>query len=72
MSSRHWYICFGVNIQPGDGYPPSFSYNHGDDWSAFVWDACAQDTEQQDGFGLPGAHDCGTEGAIATTTAYLG
>jgi len=99
--SKHWYIYFGVNTQPGDSYPPqpaamelgadhstvsdprrtgadsftltiTFSYNHGDDWSTFVWDACAQDTEQQDGFGLPGSHSCGTESAIPTTTPYLG
>ncbi len=50
----------------------TLSYNRGSDATSFVWWACSQDTEGQDGLGLPGSHGCGTESVIPTSTPYLG
>jgi hypothetical protein len=50
----------------------TLSYNRGSDATSFVWWPCSQDTEGQDGLGLPGSHGCGTESVIPTSTPYLG
>ena len=38
----------------------SYSYTVGTDASSAYWDICTQDTEAQDGVGLPGPQRCGS------------
>jgi hypothetical protein len=45
------------------------SLNHA--YTALYWLACSQDTEAQDGLGLPGSHGCGAE-RVANGNEYLG
>jgi serine/threonine-protein kinase len=48
-----------------------FSYRLGNHQGQFNWLACYQDTESQDGIGLPGYHGCGNDSA-SSTGEYIG
>jgi len=51
----------------------TYHYDRGTDASEATWWACAPDTEEQDGLGLPGSHGCGTLTSVTVaTTKYLG
>ena len=63
----------GVRKLSGNSYSYSitFTYSDGNDASSALWDSCQQDTEAQDGLGLPGSHGCG-QARLSATSGYLG
>jgi hypothetical protein len=57
-----------------DSYSPTINdnYNWGNHaYTALYWLACSENTEAQDGLGLPGSHGCGAE-RVANGNEYLG
>jgi serine/threonine-protein kinase len=58
-----------------DSFTMTITYHYTRDTNASeaTWWACAPDTEEQDGLGLPGPHGCGTLTSVTVaTTKYLG
>jgi hypothetical protein len=53
------------------GLTITFSFRIGNHAYSWNWSACAKDTEAQDGIGLPGPHDCGSQ-RVRASAAYLG
>jgi hypothetical protein len=49
----------------------TFSFRIGNDAYYWDWTTCTQDTEAQDGIGLPGHHGCGDQ-RVLDTAPYLG
>jgi serine/threonine protein kinase len=76
----HWLLLGG-----GDGHVTAsrrisadefsetvtFSFRIGDDAYSWDWTTCVEDTEAQDGIGLPGHHGCGDE-RVLESASYLG
>jgi serine/threonine protein kinase len=50
----------------------TFTFRIGNDAYNWNWNACSQDTEAEDGIGLPGHHGCGDQRIPDSTTNYLG
>ncbi len=53
------------------GFTVSFSFRIGTSAYAWNWSACAQDTEAENGLGLPGHHGCGDR-RLPAAQAYTG
>jgi serine/threonine-protein kinase len=49
----------------------TFTFDIGSDAYNWNWTSCSQDTESQDGMGLPGHHDCGSV-SVLVSDRYLG
>ena len=49
----------------------TFTFDIGSDAYNWNWTSCNQDTESQDGMGLPGHHDCGNA-SVGASEGYLG
>jgi len=49
----------------------TFTFDIGNDAYNWNWTSCNQDTESQDGMGLPGHHDCGNA-SVLVSESYLG
>jgi hypothetical protein len=49
----------------------TLTFDVGNDAYNWNWTSCNQDTESQDGMGLPGHHDCGNA-SVLVSEGYLG
>jgi len=50
----------------------SWSFRVNNDGYHWAWTACTKDSESQDGYGLPGRHDCGYRRLTTRKIGYLG
>ena len=53
------------------GFTITYSFRIGHDAYWWIWNACSQDTEAENGMGLPGHHSCGTS-RLPASLSYTG